>query len=240
MRPFWLIPESCWQGETGAFLLRFLDFNPYDNWNIAFLPADQLTSRIMDAPLHPDAEIPAFAAAGKKFIAECASRVAQATMEAKRTADFQLVTAARTDGQNMIRALAMTFAAKLLEAHKAGPNQSEPRQIVPMRDATSSSACSVASRTSWGITTHAYRTVPLPASLRVTLDNSPSKVRAPKISKTTPCKVAGGRHGGFESKLTRRANQGHFFTIPQSCKRPSPRNNAARRLRLRLKILTHH
>jgi hypothetical protein len=119
MRPFWLIPESCWQGETGAFLLRFLDFNPYDNWNIAFLPADQLTSLIMDAPLHPDAEIPAFAAAGKKLIAECASRVAQATMEAKRTADFQLVTAARTDGQKMIRALAMTFAAKLLEAHKA-------------------------------------------------------------------------------------------------------------------------
>ena len=51
---------------------------------------------------------------------------------------------------------------------------------------------------------------------RVTLEKSPSKVRAPKISKTTPCKVAGGRHGYFESKLTRRANQGHFFTIPQS------------------------
>src|SRR6266478_9215102 len=72
---------------------------------------------------------------------------------------------------------------------------------------------------------HAYRTVPLPAELRVTLENSPSKVRAPKISKTTPCKVAGGRHGCFESKLTRRANQGHLFTIPQSCKRPSLRNN---------------
>jgi hypothetical protein len=41
-----------------------------------------------------------------------------------------------------------------------------------------------------------------------------------------------------ESKLTRRANQGHFFTIPQSCKRPSFRNNAACRLRLRLNILT--
>jgi hypothetical protein len=47
MRPFWLIPESCWQEETGAFLLKFLDFNPYDNWNIAFLPADQLTSLII-------------------------------------------------------------------------------------------------------------------------------------------------------------------------------------------------
>lgn len=72
---------------------------------------------------------------------------------------------------------------------------------------------------------HADRTAPLPAELRVTLEKSPSKVRAPKISKTTPRKVAGGRHGCFESKLTRRANQRHFFTIPQSCKRPSLRNN---------------
>jgi hypothetical protein len=119
MRPFWLIPESCWQGRTGAFLLQFLDFNPYDNWNIAFLPADQLTSLIMNAPLHPDTEIPAFAAAGKELIAECDSRMAQATVKAGQTGEFQLVTAARTDAQSRIVALAMTFAAKLLEAHDA-------------------------------------------------------------------------------------------------------------------------
>jgi hypothetical protein len=119
MRPFWLIPESCWQEETGAFILRFLNFNPYDNWNIAFLPADQLTSLIMNAPLHPNAEIPVFAATGKKFITECSSRVAQAAMRARQTGEFQLVTAAKTEAQNMILALAKTFAAKLLEAHKA-------------------------------------------------------------------------------------------------------------------------
>jgi hypothetical protein len=100
-------------------LLKFLDFNPYDNWNIAFLPADQVTSLIIDAPLHPDAEIPAFAAAGKKLIAECASRLAQATMKAGQTGEFQRVTAAKTDAQNMIIALAMTFAGNLLEAHKS-------------------------------------------------------------------------------------------------------------------------
>ena len=119
MRAFWLIPESCWQGETGVFLLKFLDFNPYDNWNIAFLPADQLTSRIMDAPLHPYAEIPVFATAAKKFIAECDHRLKQATMKAGETGEFQLVTAARSDAQNRIVALALTFAAKLLEAHDA-------------------------------------------------------------------------------------------------------------------------
>jgi hypothetical protein len=38
--------------------------------------------------------------------------------------------------------------------------------------------------------------------------------RDPKILKTTPCKVAGGRHGCFESELTRRANHRHPFIIP--------------------------
>ena len=68
---------------------------------------------------------------------------------------------------------------------------------------------------------------------------TPLRRRAAKISKTTPCKGAGGRHGWVESRLTRRANQGHFPTIPQSCKRLSRRNHAARRLRLRHNILTH-
>src|SRR5258708_38558680 len=43
----------------------------------------------------------------------------------------------------------------------------------------------------------------------------------PKISKTTPCKVAGSRrHGCALGKyLTRRANQGHYFIIAQTVKR---------------------
>src|SRR5260370_20512602 len=50
----------------------------------------------------------------------------------------------------------------------------------------------------------------------------------PKISKTTPCKVAGSRrHGCALGKyLTRRANHGHSFIIAQSVKRPWPSNSA--------------
>jgi hypothetical protein len=50
----------------------------------------------------------------------------------------------------------------------------------------------------------------------------------PKISKTTPCKVAGSRrHGCALGKyLTRRANQWHCFIIGQSVKRPWPGNSA--------------
>jgi hypothetical protein len=119
MRPFLLIPESCWQGRTGDFLMKFLDFYPYDSVNVAFLPADQLTSAIMDAPLHPGAEIQVFVDTARKFIAECDGRVAQAASTAGLTGEFQVVTAARTEAKNMIIALAMTFAGKLLEAHKA-------------------------------------------------------------------------------------------------------------------------
>ena len=43
----------------------------------------------------------------------------------------------------------------------------------------------------------------------------------PKISKTTPCKVAGARRQGRLGQfLTRRANQRHCFIIAQSVKRP--------------------
>ncbi len=50
----------------------------------------------------------------------------------------------------------------------------------------------------------------------------------PKISKTTPCKVAGGRRQGrFGGQyLTRRANQRHSFIIAQSVKRAWSRNGA--------------
>jgi hypothetical protein len=119
MRPFWLIPESCWQGETGAFLMKFLDLNPYDNWNIAFLPADKLTSAIIDTPVHPGAEIPVFVDAARKLIGECNRRVAQAAAKAGQTGEFALVTAAKTEAQNIIMALALTFAKTLIEAHKA-------------------------------------------------------------------------------------------------------------------------
>jgi hypothetical protein len=66
------------------------------------------------------------------------------------------------------------------------------------------------------------------ASSRI-LATTPRRCRPqPKISKTTPCKVAGGRRQGrFGGQyLTRRANQRHSFIIAQSVKRPWARNGA--------------
>jgi hypothetical protein len=65
---------------------------------------------------------------------------------------------------------------------------------------------------------------------RVTLENFPSKVRAAKISKTTPCKVTGGRRpvAGAKSNLTRRANHPHNSIIPKCCNAVGPRQRARR------------
>ena len=58
----------------------------------------------------------------------------------------------------------------------------------------------------------------------------------PKISKTTPCKVAGSRrHGCALGKyLTRRANQRHSFIIAQSVKRTLGRAMAATAVNVKL------
>jgi hypothetical protein len=63
---------------------------------------------------------------------------------------------------------------------------------------------------------HAYRT--FAGTTRMTLENSRSKGRAAKISKTTPCKVAGRR----KSNLTRRANHQHNCIIPKCCNAVGP------------------
>ena len=60
----------------------------------------------------------------------------------------------------------------------------------------------------------------------------------PKISKTTPCKVAGSRrHGCALGKyLTRRANQRHSFIIAQSVKRTPGRAMAATAVNVKLML----
>ena len=56
--PFFLIPEPCWNGDMGTFFMARLRFFPYDDWNVLFLPADERTAKIMNAPVCPYGEIP--------------------------------------------------------------------------------------------------------------------------------------------------------------------------------------
>lgn len=57
LRPLLIIPEPTWRGRHGRFLLHALQLNPYDEWNVAILPADHAGAAALDLPRHPGADI---------------------------------------------------------------------------------------------------------------------------------------------------------------------------------------
>ncbi|HMM93137.1 hypothetical protein [Bradyrhizobium sp.] len=71
----------------------------------------------------------------------------------------------------------------------------------------------------------------------MTLENSLSKARAAKISKTTPCKAAGGRRHS-EKQLDTSGKSGAFFDYSEIRHAPVAPQYQVRPSRLRLKTLT--
>ncbi|MBL8588029.1 MAG: hypothetical protein JNK46_05820 [Methylobacteriaceae bacterium] len=53
LAPAMLIPEPCWRGRYGKFLLQALELSPYDPWNVATLPTHPADASLIEAPLHP-------------------------------------------------------------------------------------------------------------------------------------------------------------------------------------------
>ena len=58
VRPFFLIPEPAGTASSGDFLVVTLKLSPYQDWNVAFLPADECTASMMNLPVHPDRDDP--------------------------------------------------------------------------------------------------------------------------------------------------------------------------------------
>lgn len=58
LTPLMLIPEPCWRGRYGKFLLQALELSPYDPWNVAALPALPADAVAIEAPPHPGAPTP--------------------------------------------------------------------------------------------------------------------------------------------------------------------------------------
>lgn len=75
LRPFFLIPDSCWNGAMGEFLMSRLGLSPYESWNVAFLPVDEDTAMKLGAPLHPDGNIPAFIDAAETAVLAARDRL---------------------------------------------------------------------------------------------------------------------------------------------------------------------
>jgi hypothetical protein len=92
VRPYYLFGDPCWNGELGTFLMVRLQFFPYDDWNVVFLPEDERTAKLMKLPVHPGGPIPGSVEVVEQLVAEAKAKIQAATAEAERThrfADFE-------------------------------------------------------------------------------------------------------------------------------------------------------
>jgi hypothetical protein len=121
LRAFWLIQDECWNGELGGFLLYHLSLNPYDEWNTVILPADARSSSILDMPIHPGGDIPAFVKAQNEVIHSLRDRLRAAHEEVQRTREFGRFADLCDDTVARVKRLAHRFAELLVEAHKKFP-----------------------------------------------------------------------------------------------------------------------
>jgi hypothetical protein len=121
LRAFWLIQDSCWNGEIGGFLIGHLGLNPYDEWNTVILPADAESSAILDMPIHPGGDIPAFAKAQTEVIVSLRDRLRAAHEDVQRTHEFGRFQDLCDDTVARVKKLAHSFAAVLVDAHKTFP-----------------------------------------------------------------------------------------------------------------------
>jgi len=121
LRPFWLIQDSCWNGDIGGFLLQHLCLNPYDDWNTVILPADARSSAILDMPVHPGGDIPAFVKAQTEVLVSLRERLRVAHAEVQRTYEFGRFADLCDDTVARVKVLAKKFGALLVEAHQKFP-----------------------------------------------------------------------------------------------------------------------
>jgi hypothetical protein len=113
VQAFFLIPEPCWNGEMGDFLLRRLQMSPYEDWNVAFLPADARTASMLGLPRHPLGEALLFAEDAEGIIRSALAKMDGVRAEADRTHRFGDYKQQHDDVKEIIR----SYARWLLEQY---------------------------------------------------------------------------------------------------------------------------
>ena len=113
MRGFSLLPDACWNGELGRFLMMRLDLFPYDVWNMVLLPADAATAEALDMPPHPNGDEPVFVAKATEFLREAEVRLRNAHEEAVLAEDLAKFQEELEDVRDRERALAAAFLSQL-------------------------------------------------------------------------------------------------------------------------------
>ena len=116
VKPFFLIPDPCWNGEMGHFLMVRLGLLPYDAWNLAFLPTDAQMATVLGAPPHPNGNIAKFVTTAEAFVRGRQARLRVARAEAARTRDRAAYDAAKAEAVRDIQGLAALFSGLLTAA----------------------------------------------------------------------------------------------------------------------------
>lgn len=115
LRPFFLIPDPCWNGPSGAFLMTSLDLYPCDDWNVMFLAADDATAEALEIAIHPDRDVPGFVEAAEKLFSQLKLAMSRAHTEAGVTYDFAAYQEFREDVRLKVKGLAMSFSRVVVE-----------------------------------------------------------------------------------------------------------------------------
>lgn len=116
VRPFFLIPDPCWQEQTGVFLMAALDLYPYDDWNVMYLADDERTALVLDIAAHPNGNVPQLVDAARKFMAKAQTDLRTAHDEAGATGDYAAFGARLDDIREAVKGLALAFSRNIVEA----------------------------------------------------------------------------------------------------------------------------
>lgn len=124
IRPFFLMPDPCWNGPSGTFMMTNLELFPYDDWNVMFLAGDERTAKALDLAPHPNGNIAAFIGAAARTLDEVQLDLNGAHHEAGRTNNFAAYSEARDDARERVKLQAALFSKKIVELWQeaqAGP-----------------------------------------------------------------------------------------------------------------------
>lgn len=86
--PFCLIPETFWSGKSAELLSARLDLVPYDDWNVAFLAADEASAALLNLPVHPGATSEAATSEVETLLAEADLQLTTSYASAERARNF--------------------------------------------------------------------------------------------------------------------------------------------------------
>jgi hypothetical protein len=106
VRPFCLVAETFWTGQWAELLSSRLDLFPHDDWNIAFLAADQASAALLDLPVVPGAVPSATNDEVGKLLAAAELQLTTAYAGAERARNFSQYAQERDEIRDKLAKLA--------------------------------------------------------------------------------------------------------------------------------------